>query len=104
MTADLTRSTASPFDAIRREDETGEFWSARDLMPLLGYASWDRVPEVIERACLACNNSGHEAPDHIRASSAMVKIGSGARRAVMDYRLTRFGAYMVAMNSDPRKH
>ena len=33
----------------------------------------------------------------------MVELGSGARRALTDYRLTRYGAYMIAMNGDPRK-
>lgn len=38
MSADLTRADGSPFDAVRRTRADGsEFWSARDLMPLLGY-------------------------------------------------------------------
>lgn len=96
--------SVSPFDSIRREDDCGEFWSARDLMPMLGYASWDRVSDVIERAMLAVNNSGMQAPDHIRGASKMIELGKGARRSVIDYHLTRFGAYMVAMNGDVRKH
>lgn len=94
---------ASPFDQIRRENECGEYWSARELMPILGYISWDRVPDVIERAKLAVNNAGFQAPDHVRASSVMIEVGKGARRAHLDYHLTRFGAYMVAMNGDVRK-
>lgn len=103
MTADLTRNTASPFDAIRREDETGEFWSARDLMPLLGYERWERFEDVIDRAEVSINNTGMAAPDHIRSAAKMVPLGSGSERRVIDYRMTRFGAYMTAMNGDPRK-
>jgi hypothetical protein len=33
----------------------------------------------------------------------MVPIGSGAMREVKDYRLTKYGAYLTAMNGDPRK-
>lgn len=100
---EVPQSSASPFDSIKRTDEDGEFWSARDLMPMLGYDSWDRVPAVIERAMAACNNTGHQAPDHFRGASKMVSIGSGATRSIADHHLTRFAAYLVAMNGDPRK-
>ncbi|MBT9159504.1 MAG: hypothetical protein DDT26_00763 [Dehalococcoidia bacterium] len=41
----------SPFDAIRRFDDNGnEFWSARELMPLLGYTKWQKFNSVIEIA------------------------------------------------------
>ena|SRR5947209_12895862 len=33
----------------------------------------------------------------------MVLLGSGSQREVTDYHLTRYGCYLVAMNSDPRK-
>src|SRR5699024_931847 len=33
----------SPFDSIKRVGEDGaEFWSARDLMPLMGYGAWQK--------------------------------------------------------------
>lgn len=97
-------STASPFDAIRRTDECGEYWSARELMPMLGYTRWEHVPDVIERAMLAVNNAGMQAPDHIRSAAKLAQTGlSGVERSLFDYHLTRFGAYMVAMNSDVRK-
>jgi DNA-damage-inducible protein D len=54
------QGTVSPFDSIRRIDEHGkEYWLARDLMPLLGYEKWERVPDVIERAMSACQNTGN---------------------------------------------
>ena len=41
----------SPFDAIRRTREDGStYWSARELMPYLGYEKWERFAEAIERA------------------------------------------------------
>ena len=33
----------------------------------------------------------------------MVQLGSGAQRSVPDFRLTRFGAYLVAMAGDDTK-
>lgn len=103
MTADLAPAS-SPFDSLRLTDDSAvEYWSARDLMPYLGYEKWENFAAAIERAELACNNSGHSAPDHFRGAGKKVSIGSGATRDVADYHLTRFGAYLLAMNGDPRK-
>ena len=41
----------SPFESIRQESEEGiEFWSARDLAKILGYALWQKFRNVIEKA------------------------------------------------------
>lgn len=94
-----TGGAASPFDAIRRVDDDGiEFWSARDLMPLLGYERWDRVPDVIERAKASANASGHDVEALFRASSE--KSGGRPRE---DFHLSRYACYLVSMNGDPRK-
>ena len=95
---------SSLFDSIRRlDDDYLEYWTARDLMPILGYIQWKRVPIVIERAIAACKNSGSKVSDHFVASSKMVGLGSGAGREVLDYRLSRYACYLIAMNGDPRK-
>jgi len=95
---------ASPFDGIRRLTESGrEYWSARELMPLLGYDSWRRFEETIERAMIAVKNTGVNQLDHFADTGKKVSLGSGAERTVTDYEMTRFGAYMAAMNGDPRK-
>jgi DNA-damage-inducible protein D len=87
------------------EDERGEFewWSARELMPLLGYSQWRRFEDSIDRAKAACQNSGNQVADHISQVAKMISLGKGAVREVIDYHLSRFGAYLVAMNGDPRK-
>jgi DNA-damage-inducible protein D len=92
------------FDSIRQVNPYGEeYWSARELAPLLGYLRWERVPEAIERASAACSNAGESVEDHIRGASKMIATGKGAQRGVEDYFLSRFGAYLFAMNGDPRK-
>ncbi|MEU3665729.1 phage antirepressor KilAC domain-containing protein [Streptomyces virginiae] len=88
----------SPFDRIRREDETGEYWLARDLQPLLGYARWEDFKNSIERAKQAITNTGQAA--HLHASERPEASGNTLRS---NYRLSRYGAYMIAMNGDPRK-
>ena len=56
---------ASPFDQIMQVDKLGvEVVTARQLQPLLGYSKWQRFEETIERAKLACQNSGYEIKDH----------------------------------------
>lgn len=90
----------SPFDHVKKTDvQGGEFWSARDLMPLLGYDSWRRFSDTIERAKASATVQGH---DVTRLFAGAVKKSTGGRSGE-DYRLTRFAAYLVAMNGDPRK-
>jgi hypothetical protein len=99
----LTNNNQSPFDSILRQDADGEYWSARDLQPLLGYTEWRKFCDAIDRAKISIESSASRASDHIVGSDKLIEAGKGATRRVLDYRLSRFGAYMVAMNGDPRK-
>lgn len=98
-------NTQGRLDAIKRVDADGrETWSSRDLMGPLGYGSdWRNFSEVVERAKAACRNSGFDPADHFAASNKMVPIGSGAHREVEDVDVSRYGAYLVCMNGNPRK-
>lgn len=90
----------SPFDAIRHVDEQGgEFWYARELQPLLGYSVWRDFANAIGRAKVACSNSGADPDQHFADARKINDQGYKAE----DYRLTRYAAYLAAMNSDPRK-
>lgn len=94
----------SPFDAIRQVREDGsEFWSARDLAEVMAYDQWRNFASAIDRARVSLRNQGYEPEEHVAGASKMVSLGSGARRGVDDYHLTRFGAYLTVMNGDPRK-
>lgn len=94
----------SPFEAIKQVDPDGnEFWSARDLLPILEYASWQRFKIVILRAQMACENSGYDPEDHFIFGVKMVTIGSDAKREVEDLHLSRYACYLVVQNSDPSK-
>jgi len=52
----------STFDQIRRFDESGEYWSARELQSILGYEKWERFEGSIDRARSAMINTGQD-PD-----------------------------------------
>lgn len=94
-----TNGDGSPFDRIRRSRPDGsEFWSARDLMPLLGYESWRRFADSIDRARTAAAVQGHDV-ETLFAGAVNKSIG----RPSEDVHLARFAAYLVAMNGDPRK-
>ena len=101
---DLVKYDENLFENIKHVNEYGqEFWYARELQPLLEYSQWRRFAEAIERAKTACVNSGHDATDHFAEVGKMVEIGSGTKRNVEDYELSRYACYLIVMNGDPRK-
>lgn len=104
MKAELVRSLTSTFEAHAQQAESGvEFWLARDLQHLLGYAKWDNFLNVVSKAKTACEVSGHEVADHFADVGKMVDLGSGSQREVDDIMLTRYACYLIAQNGDPKK-
>lgn len=100
MNNPIVPSTASPFDAIMRTDDYGnEYWSARDLMPMLGYESWRRFEDSITRAKYTAANQNQPVESLFVGT---VKKSEGGRPAE-DIHLARYACYLVAMNGDPRK-
>lgn len=92
------------FEETKKINEHGaEFWSARDLQPLLGYSQWRRFEDAIKRAVASCEKSGNIPKNHFADAGKMVDLGSGSVRNVDDYHLSRFACYLIAQNGDPRK-
>ncbi|MBU7587442.1 MAG: DNA-damage-inducible protein [Nostoc sp. TH1S01] len=95
-----SESHPSPFDQIKHIDSDGsEYWLARELMPILGYQQWRRLEDAIDRAITACTNIGQESKNHFLPLPA--KSTGGRPRD--DFRLSRYGCYLTAMNGDSRK-
>lgn len=99
------RSGKSPFDEIRHfetDPERGDFeyWSAREAMPYLGYASWQNMQNVLRKAKASCRNSGHSVACHFIDT---IKTPSQGGPPQGDTHLSRLGMYLVAMNGDPDK-
>lgn len=101
MSTDLAPAVSSPFDAIRTATPEGrEYWSARDLMPLLGYEKWERFADAIDRAKVAAYNSRYDVAQNFPAAG---KVSGSRGPAQADYHLSRYACYLVAMSGDPRK-
>ena len=78
MKTELIQSLTDIFEGHAQSTENGvEFWLARDLQHLLGYAEWRNFNTVISKAKVACEVSGHTITDHFVVVNKMVELGSG---------------------------
>jgi len=94
----------SIFEDIKHSFEDGtEYWYARELQTVLEYSDWRNFTNVIDKARIACENSGIPVEDHFVDVTKMVDIGSGAERKVNDIQLSRYACYLIMQNGDPRK-
>jgi len=80
-----------------------EYWMARDIQIVLGYAEWRNFEAVIEKAKVACDGSGVESKYHFVGTNKVIVAGKGAEVQRADYYLTRYACYLIAMNGDPSK-
>lgn len=86
----LAKSHISPFERIRRTNDTGnEFWTSREFAQVLGYSDYRNFELVINKARTACFNSGQRIDDHFVDITEMVEIGkavetSKRRKGVRD--------------------
>ena len=92
------------FDSIKQTNIYGEeYWSARNLAPLLGYIKWERFAGAVKRAMLACEKTGIRVAQHFPGAGKTSPMPHGGVKEVEDYNLSRFACYLIAQNGDPRK-
>jgi len=87
---------------VHKENDT-EYWLARELQELLGYAKWENFAKVIEKAVIASTNSGQQADDHFLGVSKQVEMPKGGTKTIDDIMLTRYACYLVSQNGDSKK-
>jgi len=92
------------FEDIKHIDENGvEFWYARELMSILEYNKWENFEKVINKAKDACENSGITVIEHFPDIRKTIQMPKGAKKTVLDYKLSRYACYLIAQNGDSRK-
>ena len=81
------------FDAIKRRNGD-DYWMASELMAKIGYSSREEFKAALQRAREACKNNS------VDETTNFVKISTDSGD---DYKLSRYAAYLVAINGDPKK-
>lgn len=85
MKPDIVRTLTTTFEGHARQTDSGvEYWLARDVQHLLGYAEWRNFTTVISKAKTACEVSGHPVTHHFVEVNKMVDLGSGSQREIDD--------------------
>ena len=100
METTLISKLFASFEEIKNSREDGsEYWSARDIQWLLGYLTWQKFEDVMNRAIESCKKAGNSPYDHFLPAP----VKSNGWRPGADFHLTRYAAYLIAQNGDARK-
>src|SRR2546430_5230322 len=91
------------FEEYAYQQNDIEFWLARELQELLGYADWRNFLNAVDRAKENCKTTGERISDHFVDVTKTIPMPKGATKEVPDIMLTRYACYLTAQNGDPKK-
>ncbi len=98
----ITRLNRS-FEEFAYEQDGIEYWLARELQTLLGYADWRNFLNIVDKAKESCKTTGEAVSDHFVDVNKTIDMPKGASKQIDDVMLTRYACYLIAQNGDPRK-
>ena len=100
--SDIEEFREKIFDDIKHIDENeNEYWEARELMRLLGYKEWRLFANVIEKAQVACSQSGNSINYNFSIYSKIIIAGK-TKKPIIDYKLSRYACYLIVQNANPK--
>ena len=80
----LINITEENFENIKHIDENGiEYLSARELMIVLGYSSWDKFKHIIKKALIACENSNISVDECFSNLGKTSKMPNGGEKLII---------------------
>lgn len=103
MLSDQSLQLQHTLEECRNEDRGTDFWYARDLQKSLGYTRWENFEKVVLKAIDNCKTVDADAATHFVEVDRVAGLGKGAKREITDWAISRYGAYLVAVNADSAK-
>ena len=96
--------TNSIFENIKYVDDFGnEFWYAREISKVLEYKDWRNFLKVLNKAKVACENSGFNINEQLVEVNKLSKRNNNAKTNIQDFKLSRYICYLIVQNADPSK-
>lgn len=103
MEKEIITKLNKTFQEYAYEQDEIEYWLARELQELLGYADWRNFLNAIDKAKESCKTTCEEVFDHFVDVTKTISMPKGATKEVPDIMLTRYACYLIAQNGDPKK-
>lgn len=103
MEKDIIIKLNKRFEEYAYEQDGIEYWLARELQELLGYADWRNFLNTVNKAKDSCKTTGEEVSNHFVDVTKTIQMPKGASKEVPDFMLTRYACYLIAQNGDPKK-
>ena len=101
--SNLEKYSETTFEGIKHINEfEEEYWLARELQHVLEYTEWRNFSNVIDKAKVACRNSGNAEADHFVVVNKIVPTGV-SEKPIEDIMLSRYACYLIVQNADPSK-
>lgn len=97
----VASNSQSPFELIKKTNSTGqEIWSARELQPIFEYKDWRKLEKQILAIKDELEFENLDLSQNFRLSDWTVQTGKGRKQILVDYELSRFFCYKLAMRGE----